>query len=311
LARCKSGIGFNEYGSKQNKTNTIIKNNPLFVDYSETISNWESKFDRAITTPNKDASENLSTTSKATQRRTRQMRKMNSTSKKAYQFADTSESMIIIEKVNKHHHEAEKKLNESYYYQKEKRDHTPALWKRSRLFHRESEKINQVSNLNAHISNLKKVDHLSRNDNEAKDSTSYIVSENIRLSLYTSCRMITLKHLNSLWSKSTPEIRQVMKLFWMLLNALKKPEYQVDSSVYKNWTYLWEYINNHNWTILAEVIAISNKIQRELYSEIAMLEVKDQFEKLEISENMDSSFTTLHTLIKHSIAFFTSKQESK
>lgn len=42
-----------------------------------------------------------------------------------------------------------------------------------------------------------------------------------------------------------------------------------------------------------------------------MLEVKDQFEKLESCENMDSSYTILYTLLNHSISFFTSKQESR
>ena len=223
LSRSKSGIGFTDWKHKEYNEKALIKNNPCFVDYSETISNWESKFDRAIATPNRDTSENLSTTSKITQRRTRQMRKMNSTSKNVYQLSETPEWKIIVDKVKKNRPETEKKMNANYYSQNDKRGNTPSIFKRPRLFNWQNEILNQSSKLNSHISNLKKPDTSHKNDadNTAKDSTSYIVNENIRLSLYKSCRTITLKHLNSLLNKSTPEIRQIMKLFWMLLNALK------------------------------------------------------------------------------------------
>lgn len=98
-----------------------------------------------------------------------------------------------------------------------------------------------------------------------------------------------------------------MQMFCLLLNALKKQEYQMKPSMYKNWNYLCEYINKHNCTILAEVIAVANKIERGLYDKDAMLDVKNQFENIELKDKMDTSFKVLFNFLESAISFFSTK----
>lgn len=139
------------------------------------------------------------------------------------------------------------------------------------------------------------------------DSTSGIVHENLRLRLHKASRGVTLKHLSNLCTRSTPEIRHVMLSFCLLLNALKKKEYRAKPTVFRDWNYLCEYINKHNCTILAEVIAVANKIERELYDVEAMLYVQEHFETLQLQAKVEPSLKLVYTFIENAILFFKSK----
>lgn len=98
----------------------------------------------------------------------------------------------------------------------------------------------------------------------SQQSTNFIVNENHRLKLHKASRSVTMKHLTNLCTQSTPEIRQIMQIFCLLLNSLKKPEYRL-TTTFKNWNFLCEFIQKHSCTILAEVLAVANKIERGLY----------------------------------------------
>ena len=239
------------------------------------------------------------------------MRKLTTTSNEPHLIPYTPDKSFI-EKMVQNNSEMLNTSYINYHHQNSKRSHTPSLYKKIKTLKWSNIKQKQTSNAIDFSTNnrweTEMAVHKEQNSKIQEDSTTYIVNENLRLSLYKSSRAVTMKHLINLWNRSTPEIRQVMRLFWMLLNALKKPEYQVNNSIYKNWSYLWDYINKHNWTILAEVIAVSNKIERGLYEQDAMLDIKDQFEKIEVLENkLENSFKSIYVFVKTSIAFFTSK----
>lgn len=239
------------------------------------------------------------------------MRKINSNSKDVKAIPYTPDKSFV-EKMIQNKSVALNKSYINYHPQNPKRSNTPLLYNKINSLKCTNNKQNQQPKLEDPSANNRwetEVPIQKEPINKTiEDSTSYIVNENLRLSLYKSSRAVTLKHLNNLCNRSTPEIRQVMRLFCMLLNALKKPEYQVNSLTYKNWSFLWDYISKHNWTILAEVIAVSNKIERGLYSSEAMNELKDQFDKLEIPEKIEPSFKAVLTFVKNSVSFFSSKQ---
>lgn len=95
-----------------------------------------------------------------------------------------------------------------------------------------------------------------------------------------------------------------------MLNALKKKEYRDKPTTFRDWNYLCDYISKHNCTILAEVIAVANKIERELYDVESMLHVQEHFETLQLQPKSEPSLKLVYTFIENAILFFKSKNKS-
>jgi hypothetical protein len=289
LTRNSSWIGLSEY--KLNACNKKNGISPGYVDYSEVIRDCDSKFTREIITPNKSVVfEDPSTRNEKSCRRTREMRSNASDSKEK----NASKTSHTPKSYGMNRSQMRRGANNSYanYSSMINRSHTPWMYnKKAKVWEKKT----------SH-SSIKPSVHKDRSE-----STAYIVNENVRLRLHKASRTISMKHLGNLISRSTPEIRQIMQIFCLLLNALKKKEYRAKPSIFKNWNFLWEYIKNHNCTILAEVIAVANKIERELYDYDALMIVKDQFETIEQKQKLESSHKVIHNFVHTAILFFSSK----
>lgn len=97
----------------------------------------------------------------------------------------------------------------------------------------------------------------------------------------------------------------------MLLNALKKPEYQSNPEVYDDWYYLCNYIKKNNCTILAEVIAVANKIERGLYQIEDLDEIRAEFEQITAPTQTDSSFKSIYGFIQDAVEFYKYKSKPR
>lgn len=292
LPRNSSWVGLSEYKLNAHTAKKGIS--PGYVDYSEVIRDWDSKFTREIITPNKSViiQKPVNRNEKSC-RRTREMRSNASDSKEksVCRVSHTPKSYGV------NRSQMKRDANNSYvnYSSMVNRSHTP--W----MYNRKSKAIE------------KKTSHSSIKASKAKDrseSTAFIVNENVRLRLHKASRGITMKHLNNLINRSTPEIRQIMQIFCLLLNSLKKKEYSAKPSIFKNWNFLWDYINKHNCTILAEVIAVANKIERNLYDFNALSLVQSQFSTIDPPVKLEPSHKAVFTFVQTALEFFNSKLPS-
>jgi hypothetical protein len=130
---------------------------------------------------------------------------------------------------------------------------------------------------------------------QRKCTTSTVVKENPKLKLYKSSRQVSLKHLNRLCEDESNYM--LMQVFCKLLNALKKPEFRLQNSVFEDWESMTAYLTNHNRTILAEIIAVANKIERELYEANAIESLLDLIKEVQIPEKCDNSYKSIYGFI--------------
>lgn len=139
----------------------------------------------------------------------------------------------------------------TYHGPPAKRSHTPAMYRASKP------KVMSKNESCANFSSVKKVPQ--------KAAVQVASTESLRLKLYKCSRGVTLKHLNNLCTRPNNNIREIMRLFCLILNCLRKQEFQINPLLFDDWYSLCNYVNKNNCTILAEVIAVSNKIERGIY----------------------------------------------
>lgn len=290
--KSKVWVGMSDYKTRGVGKSNLTKQ-PGFVDYSEIINDWGSQFTRVITTPNKVDGRNSSFNRKDwSSRRTRAMRS-SWTSKEP-----TKSNNVTPSKIDNYDSRWVDKARESqsyisYHPKPTKRSHTPMMT---------GKRIKDMTKRN----NIIVWGKMTAKDS-CVDPPSTNVFENLRLKLLKSSRGVNLKHLNNLCARSTPEIRKIMQLFMLLLNALKKEDYRMQPKVYSNWTNLWDQVTKQNWVILSETLAVANKIERGLYDEDLMQDICQQFEEVDMNKNMETSFKTISCFVENSVLFYKSK----
>lgn len=306
LERSQSGIGLSEYSNFKKRTcsKSSIPSHPEYVDYSEIISDWE------IKTPVKIANKR-SKNKETSARRTRAMRS-HVVSKEPRELKDKrfAQNSSFIGNSRTKNPERRKKNNSSFlsYHprNKEKRANTPLLNKvpKKSLKSMKPKKTENAYNMN-NLSFCGK----SNPDLSKRDNCSDRKLRNLRLELHQAGRNVSLKHLNYLWSRPTPEIKKVVQIFCMLINIFKQKERRIKPSTLTNWSCLWKYISKHNCSITSEVISAANNIEKGEFDAELMEETIKEFEFLKFKGKIDSSWKIIYEFIKISIEFYDSKQK--
>ena len=118
-----------------------------------------------------------------------------------------------------------------------------------------------------------------------------------------------MRHLNNLCKRPNHSIIHIIRSFCVLLNALKKPEYQSNPAVFDDWYYLCNYISKNGCTLLAEVIAVANKIDKGMYNLEDLEEICEQYEQVQITEEKDPSFKAVYSFMNDAVTFFKNKNK--
>ncbi|CAI2383561.1 unnamed protein product [Moneuplotes crassus] len=301
LHRSQSGTGLSMGTSFKRR----VKNNQSFVshakgyvDYSEVTNEGDSVIPKEMVSPCKKIVNKSICKNDGSARRTRAMRSHVASKEPTQRSCMLNTSINNASSIGKTFHR-KKRDNKSFINFNPKTDiraNTPFL-------NRKTNKTPCKNNLS--------IIHKSQKDIEGREMSRNNPTKMLRLELLKAGRNVTMKHLNNLCTRATPEIKKAMQVFCMLLNVFKLEERRIKVTTYMNWGSLCKYICKHNTSITSEVISAANKIEKGAFNTDLMEKMIDEFQLIDLRGKVDSSLRVIYGYLKAAVEFYDLKQNPR
>ncbi|CAI2382822.1 unnamed protein product [Moneuplotes crassus] len=296
LQRSKSGTGLsraNCLNERAKNSQSFIQNATGYVDYSEMINNLDS-FSKEVTTPKKVLKKPIFNHEESV-RRTRAMRS-NAASKEP-----TSRGCTVSS-------ELDSSFNYGKVSQKKRGQNQSFVGHYSRKdLNRETSHQNRKTNKTPCRNNFKA--HFRKQFRGiGREAPIGPQEKRLKLDLLKAGRNITMKHLNNLCTRSSPETKKAMQVFCMLLNVFKPEDRRIKVSTYMSWSSLCKYISKHNTSVMTEVVNAANNLDNGSFDKRLMKDLAEEFQEIELRGKIDSSLRILYCYLKAAIEFYGQKE---